>query len=484
MGRNREVPHLYEKLAQSLAQAIASGALRPGDRLPSVRGFASQRRVSVATVLQAYLHLENDGLVEVRPKSGHFVRRRHLPAPAEPRLLKGPSAPGKVAVSTGVAALRESMRDAAVVPLGSAVIDPSLLPIRALNARLASIAREMSTAGAAYDAPPGLPGLRRQLARRSVGWGLALHEDEFLTTLGGMEALNLSLRATTRPGDTVAVETPTYFGVLQAIEDLGLRAVEIPSRPREGMDLDALESSLKLSPVKAVVAMPTVSNPLGCTMSDADKERLVKLLARRDLPLIEDDVYGELSFDGTRPRPAKAWDDGGRVLLCGSISKTLAPGYRVGWLSAGRYTEVVRRLKFSSTVANPTLPQLAVAEFLASGGYDRHLRRLRAQLYAQVDRTGEAIAATFPSGTRVSAPSGGFVLWLELPAQVDAYALQARALEKKVAIAPGPIFSARGRYKNCIRLSCGLPWSPRVENALAVVGELATLLAGTARKSA
>jgi DNA-binding transcriptional MocR family regulator len=282
----------------------------------------------------------------------------------------------------------------------------------------------------------------------------------------------------------VAVETPTYFGVLQAIEDLGLRAVEIPSRPREGMDLDALESSLKLSPVKAVVAMPTVSNPLGCTMSDADKERLVKLLARRDLPLIEDDVYGELSFDGTRPRPAKAWDDGGRVLLCGSISKTLAPGYRVGWLSAGRYTEVVRRLKFSSTVANPTLPQLAVAEFLASGGYDRHLRRLRAQLYAQVDRTGEAIAATFPSGTRVSAPSGGFVLWLELPAQVDAYALQARALEKKVAIAPGPIFSARGRYKNCIRLSCGLPWSPRVENALAVVGELATLLAGTARKSA
>lgn len=484
MARVREAPHLYEKLAQSLAGAIASGALRPGDRLPSVRSFAAQRKVSIATVLQAYLHLENDGLVEVRPKSGHFVRRRLLPAPAEPRLLKGPSAPGKVAVATGVAALRESMRDPAVVPLGAAVIAPELLPIRALNLRLASIAREMSTAGAEYDAPPGLPGLRRQLARRAVGWGLSLHEDEFLTTLGGMEALNLSLRATTRPGDTVAVETPTYFGVLQAIEDLGLRAVEIPSRPREGMDLDALEEALRAGHIRAVVAMPTVSNPLGCTMSDADKERLVRLCARRELPLIEDDVYGELSFDGTRPRPAKAWDDDGRVLLCGSVSKTLAPGYRIGWLSAGRYSEAVRRLKFSSTVATPTLPQLAVAELLASGGYDRHLRRLRAQLYAQVDRTREAVAAAFPPGTRVSAPQGGFVLWLELPAQVDAYTLQARALARGVAIAPGPIFSARGRYKSCVRLSCGMPWSPRLEAALATVGALAWELAGAARKSA
>lgn len=479
-----EVPHLYEKLAQSLADAIARGALRPGDKLPSVRSFASQRKVSIATVLQAYLHLENDGLVEVRPKSGHFVRRRLLPAPAEPRGLKGPSAPGKVAVSTGVAALRESMRDPAVVPLGAAVIAPELLPIRALNARLASIAREMSTAGGAYDAPPGLPGLRRQLSRRAVGCGLALHEDEFLTTLGGMEALNLALRAATRPGDTVAVETPTYFGVLQAIEDLGLRAVEIPSRPREGMDLDALEASLKVGALRAVVAMPTVSNPLGCSMGDGDKERLVRMLARRDLPLIEDDVYGELSFDGTRPRPAKAWDEGGRVLLCGSVSKTLAPGYRIGWLAAGRYSEAVRRLKFSSTVATPTLPQLAVAEFLASGGYDRHLRRLRAQLYAQVDRTREAVAAYFPQGTRVSAPTGGFVLWLELPSQVDAYALQAAALERKVAIAPGPIFSARGRYRSCVRLTCGQPWSPRIEAALRTVGELAGALAGGARKSA
>jgi DNA-binding transcriptional MocR family regulator len=484
MARTREVPHLYEKLAQALAQAIASGALRPGDRLPSVRSYAAQRKVSIATVLQAYVHLENDGLVEVRPKSGHFVRRRLLPAPAEPRAAKGPSAPGKVAVSTGVAALRESMRDPTVVPLGSAVIAPELLPIRALNLRLASIAREMSTAGAAYDAPPGLPGLRRQLARRAVSWGLSLHEDEFLTTLGGMEALNLALRATMKPGDTVAVETPTYFGVLQAIEDLGLRAVEIPSRPREGIDLDALEASLRLGNVRAVLAMPTVSNPLGCTMSDADKERLVKLCARREVPLIEDDVYGELSFDGTRPRPAKAWDETGNVLLCGSVSKTLAPGYRIGWLVAGRYAEAVRRLKFSSTVATPTLPQLAVAEFLASGGYDRHLRRMRSQLYAQVDRTREAVAATFPQGTRVSAPSGGFVLWLELPVQVDSYALQERAMERKVAVAPGPIFSARGRYRNCLRLSCGLPWSPRVESALATVGEIACELAHVTRRSA
>lgn len=465
---------LYEKLAAELTESIARGVLRPGDRLPSVRLLARQRKVSVATVLQAYLRLENQGLVEVRPKSGHYVKSRRALELAEPRTSRRASAPAKVQVSTGVAALIASMRDPSVVPLGSALLSPDLLPIGALNRMLAASAREMSTAGASYDAPPGLLTLRQQLARRSVTWGMSLAPEDFVTTNGAVEALHLALRAVARPGDAIAVESPTYFGVLQLIEELGLKAVEVPTHPRSGFELDALEQVIRTTPsLKAVLAMPTVSNPLGTVMPDEAKEKLVRLVAKHDLELIEDDAYGELVFDSPRPRPARAWDRDGRVLLCGSISKTLAPGYRVGWIAPGRHQERVEQLKFAFTVASPTLSQMAVAEFLASGGYDRHLRRLRATLRGQVERVREAIADSFPAGTRVTAPQGGFVIWVELPQGADALELQARALAKGIAIAPGQIFSARGRFAHCLRLSCGFPWSAHIAAAIATVGELA-----------
>lgn len=466
---------LYEKLAAELTESIDRGVLRPGDRLPSVRLLARQRKVSVATVLQAYLRLENQGLVEVRPKSGHYVRSRRALELAEPRTSRRASSPAKVQVSTGVAALVASMRDPSVVPFGSALLSPDLLPIRALNRMLAGIAREMSTAGSTYESGPGLITLRRQLARRSVTWGMSLAAEDFVTTNGAVEALHLALRAVAKPGDAIAVESPTYFGVLQLIEELGLKAVEVPTNPRTGFDLEALEQVIRSTPsLKAVLAMPTVSNPMGTVMSDEAKEKLVRLVARYDLDLIEDDAYGELAFDSPRPRPARAWDREGRVLFCGSISKTLAPGYRVGWIAPGRHQERIEQLKFAFTVASPTLPQMAVAEFLASGGYDRHLRRLRSTLRGQVDRVREAIADSFPAGTRVTAPAGGFVIWVELPQGADALELQSRALAKGIAVAPGPIFSARGRFAHCLRLSCGFPWSGRIEAALATVGDLAT----------
>jgi DNA-binding transcriptional MocR family regulator len=463
---------LYERLAFDVSTLIERGALRPGDRLPSVRTYARERRVSVATVLSAYLDLENRGLVEVRPKSGHYVKRRSLEGrpPRPPRLALVPS---RVSVSDGVQALVDSMRDPAVVPLGSAQVSAEILPIRALNRTLASIAREASTAGASYDAPPGLHTLRRQLARRSLTWGLSLDEAELVTTVGAMEALHVALRATTRPGDAVAVASPAYFGVLQLLEEMGRKVVEIPTRPDVGMDLVALEEALKRAPIRCCIAIPNFDNPMGSLMPDENKEKLVRLLGRQDVPLIEDDVYGDLAYDGSRPRPAKAWDRDGRVLLVGSVSKTLAAGYRVGWIAPGRYQAAVERLKFSQSVSTPTLLQMAVAEYLDGGGYDRHLRQLRARAASQVNSFRQAVLACFPDGTRVSEPRGGFFLWIELPGAVDALALQNDALHRGIAIAPGPIFSARQRYASCIRLSCGFPWSDRFDAAVRTLGELA-----------
>ncbi|HEY0710077.1 MAG TPA: PLP-dependent aminotransferase family protein [Polyangia bacterium] len=464
---------LYSQLARQVVELIERGTLRSGERLPSVRELARERKVSVATVLAAYQQLEREDHIEVRPKSGHFVRRRPVETP-QMRRTRAPLQPARVSVSAGVSALLAALRDSAVVPLGAVSLAPELYAVRDLNRTLSSIAREVTHAGATYEVPPGLLTLRRQLARRSLTWGVPLDENDFCITVGAMEALHLALRATTRPGQTVAVSSPMYFGVLQLIEELGLRVLEIPCDPEQGMDLDVLERALShSSAIKACLAIPTFDNPLGALMPQAARARLVWLLARHDVPLIEDDIYGDLAWDGSRPVPAKAHDRDGRVLLCGSTSKTLAAGYRVGWLVPGRYSERVQRLKFSHTVASPTLEQMAIAEYLASGRYDRHLRTLRGRLAAQVKTFRDAISAAFPRGTRISDPKGSYVLWIELPRGTDSLKMQMAALSRGVAIAPGPIFSARQRYLNCIRINCGFPWSRRMEQAIALLGELA-----------
>jgi DNA-binding transcriptional MocR family regulator len=469
----------YERLAEHLTGLIDRGALRPGDRLPSVRELSRQQRVSVSTVVESYQLLENRGLVEVRPQSGHYVRRRR-PALPEPRPARRIAAPCRVGVAELVAQVYAVMHDPEVVPLGGAQLAADFLPTAKLNRMAANIAREAGGAGVLYPPPQGVLPLRRALARRAIDWGLAATPDDVIVTVGGMEALHLCLRAITRAGDAIAVETPTYYGLLQLLESLELEVIEIPSHHRTGIDLDALESTLRAGPVKGCLVTPSFNNPLGSLMPDEHKERLVAMLARHDVPLIEDDVYGDLAHDGSRPRPARAFDRKGLVMLCGSASKTIAPGYRIGWALPGRWRDKVERLKFAQTVATPAVPQMAVAEFLANGGYDHHVRQLRRRLAANVARFTDAVAEHFPPGTRVSRPQGGFVLWIELPGGASARDLHAAALERGIGLAPGPIFSPRGRFESFFRLSCGVPWSEVTDRAVRTLARLAGDLAARA----
>jgi DNA-binding transcriptional MocR family regulator len=465
---------LYEHLADELNQAIDRGALRAGDRLPSVRRLAQERSVSVSTVLEAYLQLENAGLIEVRPKSGHFVRRRAA-LTAEPRMPRVCQRPSRVTVTDAYTKILEAMRDPELVPFGCATIDPSYLPMAQLNRLVAQMTREMTTLGARYEAAPGLVTLRRQIARRAVESGAALSEDDLCTTIGATEGITLALRAVAKPGDVIAVESPAYFGVLQAIEKLGLRALEIPANPRTGIDVDALEEAIRGQTIRALFVSPTISNPLGSIMPDEERERLVRITKRAEIAVLEDDVYGELVFDGSRPRTLRSFagpSEENNVILISSVSKTLAPGYRVGWIAGGRYHDQIVRMKFSQSLADPPLLGMAIAEFLSSGGYDRHLRRLRTAVAGNVERYREAIANDFPDGTRVAAPRGGFVLWVELPAGADALALHEAALRKGIVVAPGPIFSARQRFTNFVRISAGTPWNDRIATAMRTLGRL------------
>jgi DNA-binding transcriptional MocR family regulator len=465
---------LYQKLAGEIAGMIAHGTYRPGDRIPSVRRLSRNHNVSITTVLEAYRWLENHGWIEARPQSGYFVRAP-FPVAAEPEVSKPSPDPAQVSMGELMMLLLRDSQKPDLLPLGHALPNPNLLPLEKLNRSLALMGRKHPTRSHSYDAPPGCKELRVQVARRAMEAGCSLNPEEIVTTLGCQEAIILALRALCRPGDTVAVESPCYFGVLQAIEMLNLRALELPTHPREGVSLDALRYALDSQPIRACLFTPNFHNPLGCCMPDGKKEELARLLADREIPLIEDDIYGDLYFGERRPRVAKALDKKGLVLLCSSFSKTLAPGYRAGWIAPGRFQAEIERLKFVNTIASPTLTQLAVADFLENGGYDHHLRKIRRAYAYQVAMMAQAVVRHFPEGSKVTQPAGGSALWIEMPESCDSLALYEQAIKAGIAFAPGPLFSAKQGYRNFLRLNA-IRWDDETEAGLRRLGALASAL--------
>lgn len=462
----------YEIYADELVQLIASGVLRAGDKLPSVRQACAARQCSPATVFQAYDLLEARGLVRAQPRSGYYVLPQRAAAPlAEPLPSRPPAASQPVAVNELVFDILGRGRQ--TVPFGSAFASPLLFPLEELRRALGAATRKLDPWAMQDDLPPGHARLRRQIALRYLAQGHAVDAEQIVLTHGAVEALQLSLQAVTRPGDAVVIESPSFYLALQALERLGLRAIELPTDAREGMDLSALAEVLERGEAKACWLMTSFQNPLGATMPEAKKRELVALLARHQVPLIEDDVYAELYQGERAPLPAKAFDREGLVMHCGSFSKSLAPGYRVGWVAGGRFAPRLQRLKLMTSLSGSIPAQAAIAEYLQDGGYERHLRGLRQALQKQQAAMVAAITRLFPPGTRLTRPEGGYFLWLELPAAVDALGLYGQALAQQISIAPGLMFSARGEHRHCLRLNSGHPWSAEMERALATLGRLA-----------
>jgi DNA-binding transcriptional MocR family regulator len=462
----------YEQLAGELAALVEAGVLRPGERLPSTRALARSHRVSPATATQALHLLEDRGVVQARPRSGFYVNAHWRPAQPVPETTSPAHGARALDVSELVFEVLAAMRTPRVVPLGSAFPAPTLFPLGKLASSLGRSARRMDPWRTVEGMATGSADLRRQVARRYAAQGVAVRPDDIVVTAGALEGLDLCLQSVTRPGDVVAIESPAFYAALQAIERLGLRAVQVATHPGEGADLASLDAAIRRDGVKACWLMPTLQNPLGATMPEAKKRELVRLLARHDVPLIEDDVYAELHGGEPAP-PARAFDADGRVMHCGSFSKSLAPGYRLGWCVPGRAIERVARLKLTTSIATSIPVQEGVADYLQHGGYDHHLRALRARLAAQRSRMLQAIAAEFPAGTRVTRPEGGYFLWVQLPEGTDAMAIFRAALARGVSVAPGPIFSARREFRDCLRINCGHPWSEAIAKAVALLGRLA-----------
>jgi DNA-binding transcriptional MocR family regulator len=462
---------LYHTVARELGDMIRGGTLRPGDQLPSVRSLCRTRAVSPSTVLHAYEVLESDGLIESRPRSGYYVSEWRKPVPAL-RTSTPKSRSTRVAVSDLVFETLEASRDRGVVPLGSAFPSPALFPWAKLARYLGSSARHMDPWNTVESLPPGSVDLRRQIARRYLRLGMSIGIEQIVVTSGALEALNLALQTVVRSGETIAIESPTFYGCLQAAERFGINVVEIPTDPREGVDLPALSKAIAKNRIRACWFMTTLHHPTGAMVSVEKKRELVRLLTRHAIPLIEDDAYGEVQFASRPALPAKAFDTKGFVMHCGSFSKCLAPGYRLGWVAAGRFTKDLARLKIESSLATSLPIQQGIAQMLKLGSYDSHLAGLRRLLASQQAAALDSVRRHFPSGYRVSTPPGGYFLWIECAPGVDSLEVHRLALDFGITIAPGPMFSARRQFGNFMRLNYGHPWTPALDRAVQRLGEI------------
>ena len=479
----------YQQVADHIGKQISSGLLQTGERLPSVRQYASDMGISVSTVIRGYELLQDQMLIEPRPQSGFYVRpqfeRCQPPAISQPKRQ-----PSEVNLDALAVQLLQTTQDTEVIQLGTAPPQTNVSSVKLISRIMMKVIREDQTNSqnsgargnneqciADYDPPPGNKNLRRQIARRMINAGVNIHPDEIVITTGCQEAMNLCLQAVTKFGDTVVVESPSYFGTLKAIESLGLKALEIPTDAENGMSLSALELAIREWNIRACILTPNYSNPLGYCMTDENKRQLRNILKKADIVIIEDDIYAELGYTAQRPKAIKAFDESGKnsnVLLCSSLSKSLSPGLRIGWAIPGRWLDQVTHLKVSSSMAGATLPALTAARYLEMGIFDRHLRQMRRYYKDKRDYFLYLATEHLPKNIRITHPEGGYVIWIELSKDVDSMVLFEQARKENISIAPGPLFSVSGQYKNFIRMNYGKADKKQLEKAMIILGRLLT----------
>ena len=460
----------YENLATLLAERIEQGLYRHGEKLPSVRNLSQEHGVSISTVQQAYQVLENLQLITPQPRSGYFVAPRKAKPPV-PAISRPVQRPVEVTQWDEVLTLLDARSDKEMLNFGGGAPDISQPTLKPLWREMARLVQHNQCDILSYDALQGRRELREQISRLMVDGGTVVDPEDIVITNGCHGALSIALLSVCKPGDIVAVESPSYYGTMQLLRGFGIKAMEIPTDPETGISIEALELALEQWPIKGVILVPNCSNPQGSIMPDARKKAILALAQRHDIVIFEDDIYGELVTDYPRPRTIKSFDIDGRVLLCSSFTKSVAPGLRVGWIVPGRYRDRVLHMKYAAIGSTVPTNQLAMAAFIRDGHYHRHIRRMR-QFYQQHLETYTCwIRQYFPCGICVTRPKGGYMLWVELPEGVDMLCVSRQLCRLKIQIAPGSLFSASGKYRNCLRINCALPLTERYREAISKLGE-------------
>lgn len=465
---------LYNEIAENIADKIKSGVLKEGERLPSVRMLSREHGVSINTVKRIFLELESRSLVHSKPQSGYFVSplnylKLELPESSQPKLTASSKEPNEL-----INRVYANMGNTDLTLFSIGVPSGNLLPLAKLKKEIISAASELREGGTEYEPLQGNVKFRRMIAARSLAWEGHLKESDIITTSGCMNALSLCLMALTKPGDTIALESPCYPGILQLAVSLGLNVIEVATHPVTGIDINALK---RIMPdINICLLVPNFNTPLGYCMPDKNKKEIAELFSQYDIPLIEDDTYGDIHFGQERPKCCKTYDKNGNILWCSSVSKTLAPGYRVGWVAPGKYKDEILRLKLIHSVSSTSLIHEAVGNFLLTGKYENHLRKLRRTLQENYQNYAVIISDHFPFGTKISRPQGGLALWVELPKEIDTSTLYNYALKHKISIAPGRMFTLQDQFENCMRLCIGLPWTEELSVKLKQLGGFAKMM--------
>lgn len=463
---------VYVSMADKLASMIVDEVYKPGEKLPSLRRLHKENGVSIGTVLQAFNHLIDKGLISSKEKSGYFVSYNSKKRLQPPQTIPASLSERTVHIDRLLQKLRADGTSRDFVSFANALPDHRLLPFNGIKRALQAVSRDSSGSYLAIEERKGNVKLREEIAKRSFMWNGALHADDLVITNGAMEAVILSLKAVTKEGDTILVQEPCYYGIMQTLEYLNLKVVTIPNHSDTGIDVADVEAACDKFDVKACVLVSNFNNPDGACINSEKKQQLAGLANRRKLPIIEDDLYGDIFFGNNRPDTIKTYDKHGWVMYCNSFSKSLVPGFRIGWCAPGKFAFEVARLKSMHNGPVCNFTQRILHQLLSSGLYDRHLRKFRLELLKNLNRTTNLIERHFPEGTKISSPTGGLVVWVQLPGNIDTVDLQNKSFDLGISYAPGELFSAKGDYRNYLRISFCRMWEARTEMALIKLGEL------------
>lgn len=460
----------YQRLALELETDIAKGRLAPGEKLPSIRTMSKETNLSVNTIERALELLEGRGLITIRSQSGSYVKTE-VPK-NEFSSDKFTNTPKTVKVDDYIRFLLELTSASNSIPFGLGFLDPDLYPHRAIKRTATKLMREEPDVISKYSHPPGEWAYRLSVSKYLKKHGTHISPEEVIATTGAMNGVETALRALCEPGDTVIIEIPQFWTVLQIIEVLKLKVIEVPAHPVTGIDLEKLRAATKTGKVKAAVVMPNFNNPLGCLVSDENKRELVSILAEKDIAIIENDAYSDLAHNGKRAISLKEFGDPSQIITCSTFAKTISPGLKIGWMAPGKYFDEVQKIQRSTSTGVSRLSQMIIARYLGTREHEKNLNILRSECGKQLNRIAETVVRHFPRGTSVSSPKGGLVLWIELPGNIDAVELFRRSISQKIVVCPGAIFSASNQHKNHIRINGGMKFTPKVEQALIELGKM------------
>lgn len=465
-------PVLYKTLAEKIAEQIKKGVYRSGERLPSIRRFAEKNKISVSTAVNVYSYLEDRRLITAKPKSGYIVNPNttlDVPESSDSSFK-----PTRVKLSDLTFDIVEQSTASNIdINLGAALPNLEFPAIYELHKIIAKTARKSTLKKSFYlGGPTGYEPLRRHIAKRSIDAGSIVSPNQIIITNGCQEAIRLSLQAIAKTGDTILTESPCFYGTLQTIELLGMKVLEVPTSPQTGLHLDALEFAFEKWRIAACVLTPNFHNPLGYSMSEENKKRLLRIAAKHDVPIIEDDIYGELSYETSRPRTIHSYDKKGLVILCSSFSKNLDPGIRLGWVVSGKFKLRIKEQKLVSNLASPAIVQMSMAEFLEKGTFDRHLRRARTYYLQQKLLVTDLLQYYFSNDIKVTNPNGGTIIWVELPDKINAIKLYKKATKNNISFAPGQLFSTTDKYNNFIRINFGYASREKLEKGISLISQL------------